>query len=175
MIRIREFVPQDSQADFDRLLPAYLELWNHPDNLPYLIYTLKPLEPKAVRFDFMHHLMLGNRYFAVMANDRIVALSVLQAAPAERFEILGMAVQPEFQGRGIGRKLIDNAAIIARWDGFPGIRATVFSDNRRMMTLLLRSGFQVSDVSEAARADGTDLVELCRDLGVTNGELLANG
>jgi ribosomal protein S18 acetylase RimI-like enzyme len=166
MTPIREFVPQDSQADFDRLLPAYLALWNAPGNLPFLVYTLKPLEERRLRFEFMHHLMLGERYFAAMDGERIVGLSVLKARPAERFELAGVAVHPAEQGRGIGRQLVEHAAIIARWDGFDAMEASVFADNGRMLRLLGRQRFTVTAATPQARADGIELVRLCKSIDV---------
>ncbi len=164
MIKIKEFSPQDSQADSDRLLPIYLELWNHPSNLRFLLYSMKPLTPKQLRFEFMHHRLIGERYFAAMEGDAVLGLSVLKTAPADLFEISGVAVFPEHQRRGIGRQLVQHAQIIARWEGFDSMETTVFSDNAPMLNLMRQEGFEQIAVTTAARADGVGLIRLQKRL-----------
>jgi len=46
-IMIRELIPQDNKDDFDLLFPAYLKIWNDPENFKYLSFTQRPFEEKS--------------------------------------------------------------------------------------------------------------------------------
>jgi acetyltransferase len=54
---------------------------------------------------------------------------------------LAVLVHDRFQGKGLGRKLVDVLIAIARERGLQNIRAEVLTDNERMLTVLRRSGF----------------------------------
>jgi ribosomal protein S18 acetylase RimI-like enzyme len=57
--------------------------------------------------------------------------------------ILGMALLPEWRGRGLGRRLIGQALEAARKFGFLRVELTVRDDNVRAQALYRRVGFAV--------------------------------
>lgn len=162
MIRIKEYIPQDVQEDGDYLLPVLLELWNAPESLPFLSYSLKPVEESIIRFNFAHHLLLGERYFAAVDCDvgehAIVGLSVLRIKESSPFELTSIAVDKAYAGRGVGGHLLDHAAMLARWEKCGAIETAVFEDNERMLALVRRLGYEEYERSENARADGMGLI-----------------
>jgi ribosomal protein S18 acetylase RimI-like enzyme len=53
------------------------------------------------------------------------------ASPSKSFGILSIAVDPKYQGWGVGRLLMDRCDAIARRDGFRGMHLTVNSGNEQ--------------------------------------------
>ena len=57
---------------------------------------------------------------------------------------IGLMVHPDFQGRGIGRALLDAALDIAdNWLMLKRVELTVFTDNARAVALYQSAGFEV--------------------------------
>lgn len=76
------------------------------------------------------------RKFAKPAKPKSVTAPVSKTAPVETprreiFGILALAVNPKFQGKGIGRRLMDASEAIARERGFPQIHLSVNTDNNQ--------------------------------------------
>ena len=163
MPNIREFTPQRVPADLSQLLPAFLEIWNAPENLKYLSPSLRPFEEAVVRGWFNDHLSAGGRYFAVLGeSEEILGISVLRSDPVGMLELFALGVRPSLQRRGIGSQLISHFLRTARAQGFACTEASVFADNVRMLRLLLSLGFVPVRIDHHRRADGADLVVLHR-------------
>jgi hypothetical protein len=45
----REFTPGSDRRDFEELLAAVVAIWNAPENLGFLSYSLRPFAPEVVR------------------------------------------------------------------------------------------------------------------------------
>lgn len=164
-IAIREFVPQTSQADGDRLLPAFLAIWNHPDNLRFLSLSLRPFDEAQLRSWFAAHLDQGGRYFvATDGDDGIVGISLVKVDPTVGFEIMGLGVVPAAKRRGIGRRLVENAERVASEDGYHAVQVAVFADNAAMLCLVLNAGFVPIRIDPHIRADMADMVVLRKPL-----------
>ena len=162
---ILEFVPETNAEDMNQLLPAFLAIWNDPQNLKYLSLTLRPFEEETVRSWFSCHISSGGRYFCAVDRDRnIVGISVKRLDPINGFEIMGVGVLPSAKRQGIGKMLINNLLEIARTDGFHSIEVNVFADNPIMLRLLLGLGFIPTRMEYGKRADGADLVFLRKAL-----------
>ena len=158
---IREFTPGSDRSDFEQLLPAFLTIWNAPDNLPFLSFSLRPFAPELVRGWFEQHIASGGRYFAALDESGAIAgIIVVRTDPIGMFELFAMAVHPEAQTRGVGRQLVAHAVDVARSQGFRCVEGSVFADNARMLRLLLSLGFQPVRMEHHRRADGADLVVL---------------
>jgi len=112
-MNIRELIPEDSAVDKNAILTASLEIWNVPDNLKYLSFTLKPFDQKTVNAWFENHKKQGIRYFCAQDKDEILGITIVKVNPIAGFEIYGVGVRPEFKRQGIGRKLIEHAISIA--------------------------------------------------------------
>ena len=170
-IAIREFVPQTSPADRDRLLPVFLTMWNRSDDLRFLSLSLRPFDETQVRCWFAGHLDQGGRYFAATDGaHQILGISVLKADPTVGFEIIGLAVAPAARRCRIGRRLLDNAERIAAEDGYRAVQVAAFADNTAMLCLLLTAGYLPIRLEARARADTADMVVLRKGLPIPNSE-----
>jgi ribosomal protein S18 acetylase RimI-like enzyme len=156
---VREFSPASERGDFEQLLPAFLAIWNAPENLRFLSFSLRPFAPELVRGWFEQHMSAGVRYFAtVNESGAVTGISVIRADPIATFELFAMAVRPEAQGQGIGHRLVAHALELARSTGFRCVEGAVFADNARMLRLLLSFDFRPVRIEHHRRADGADLV-----------------
>jgi ribosomal protein S18 acetylase RimI-like enzyme len=72
--------------------------------------------------------------------------------------INGLAVDPELQGRGVGRALLEAALAEARRRGARKLSLRVLGDNERARALYERAGFEVEGVLRAEfHLDGRDV------------------
>ena len=92
---------------------------------------------------------------------------VIKEDPVEGFEIYGLGVLPEQKGQGVGRMLVEHAAVVSERDGFKDINALVFADNTTMLCLLLTSGYTPVSMEHHKRSDGADAVWLKRSICIT--------
>jgi ribosomal protein S18 acetylase RimI-like enzyme len=158
---IQEFMPATDTSHLDQLLPAFLEIWNSPENLKYLSFSQCPFEVEIVRGWFEQHLSARVRYFGILGEqDNVIGISVVRADPIAIFELFALAVHPNYQGRGIGRKLILHSLEVAHSHKFTCAEVSVFVDNTRMLRLLLSLGFIPVRIDHHRRADGADLLVL---------------
>jgi L-amino acid N-acyltransferase YncA len=165
IMRIREFIPQENAADKAALLPAFLDIWNAPENLPYLSFTGIPFDPETVNMWFDHHLDQGGRYLGAEDDDgRILGIAVIKADPVTGFELFGAGVRAECRRRGIGRALLERGIALAAGLGFKAVAGTVFADNTAMLRLLLAMDFVPVGMEHHKRWDGADTVLLKRCL-----------
>lgn len=166
MFSVREYAPAASRSDSDELLGAFLAIWNAPENLRCLSFSLEPFEELQVRDWFDNAARDHIRYFAAITTTGAIAgISVLRVDPISPFEILGLAVRPDSQGIGVGRLLVSHTLELAKSVSSGCVQAAVFADNERMLRLLLSSGFIPVRIDYHRRADGGDLVVLQRRKG----------
>lgn len=161
-LEVREFVPQESREDLELLLPAYLDIWNEPENLKFLSFTLKPFEEGIVRGWLSRHLSGNVRYFAALEGGMVSGMAAVRADPVEGFEIIGMGVRRGRKGRGIGASLVRHAVDVASSEGFGAVDAWVFADNPAMLRLLLSLSFVPVAMDHNRRADNADMVRMRR-------------
>lgn len=164
-VEIRELIPETNEEDLERLLKAYLTIWNAPENLKFLSFTLRPVDEEVVRSWLDSHRVDGVRYFCAFdAGGEIAGISIVRSDPIEGLESLGVGVRPASKQRGIGKELIDHLIDLGRSEGYHAIQAPVFADNVPMLYLLLSFGFIPARMEYNRRADGADLVYLKRSL-----------
>ena len=75
-------------------------------------------------------------------NGRILGCVCVDDYSPSLAELVSLAVQPEEQGKGLGRALIAAAISLARKRGYPELFAVSFSDS-----LFLSAGFARADIS----------------------------
>ena len=82
-------------------------------------------------------------------NGRIVAFAAFQRGgpSADRAEV-SFAIGDQLQGRGIGTRLLERLAILARADGIRAFDAYVMGSNNKMMGVFVDSGFRISQEVE---------------------------
>ena len=88
----------------------------------------------------------GNRHSIVAVTDgRVVGLVTLVRSAGRRAHAgaIGMFVHDDFQGQGIGRRLLDACIDLAEnWLGLTRIELDVFTDNVPAIALYERCGFE---------------------------------
>lgn len=163
---IREFVPEKSADDLKVLLPAYLMIWNAPENLQFLSFTGRPFAEAQVRAWFSDHLERGGRYFgAVDSQGEIHGILVTHSSPIDGFEALSVAVLPSTKRQGIGEQLVQHAVKVASTDGYRVVDGRVFAENILMLRLLLKLNFIPIRMDYNRGVNGEDIVVLRRLLG----------
>lgn len=164
-IIIREYFPETSQEDRDALLGAYMKIWNHPENLKYLSYTQKPFNEDAISKFFSNHIEMGVHYYAACNKDKNkCGVAVVGANPIEGFELIGLGVQANLKGKGIGTELLNYIIEVAAQSDFKTVDTLVFADNVVMLRLLLSMGFIPVNMGYNLRADGADTVRMRKTL-----------
>jgi acetate---CoA ligase (ADP-forming) len=129
-----------------------------PEDEAALLQFLQSLSPESLYFRFMavprideHRVRaLTNvdyeNEFALIGEARrgIVALAGFYRSPSapERAEV-AFAIADELQGRGIGTRMLERLADIARRKGVRTFNAFVLGENRRMMEVFLDCGYAV--------------------------------
>ncbi len=147
-------------ADKERFVEAYDRIFNCPGNLKFLSYTGIPFSRAQIAdwADSAKH--AGVEYYAAAEEGVIAGILVVRHNAIESYEILAVAVDPRFQGRGAGRMLLDAGIEIAKDKGFKAVDIVVFADNQRMLTLVIRHGFKPVCMEYRKRFDGEDALHL---------------
>ncbi len=161
---IREYMPGKNQDDMDHLLNAYLKIWNHPDNLKYLSYTLKPFDEATLKSIFSNHAGMGVHYYVANGNGNVSGIAVVGAHPIEGFELIGMGIHHDFKQKGIGKNLLDYVINIAVVNEYHAVDTIVFADNGPMLCLLFSMGFIPVHMGYNLRADGGDTLRMRKRL-----------
>ena len=161
-IHVTELIPEKNQQDHHHLLPAFLEIWNVPENLRFLSFTQIPFEEHTVIGWFSNHISLGGHYYAATEKDqsKISGIAAVKINLVEGFEIIGIGVRPESKRKGIATKLIEHTLFIAADHGFKAVEAGVLTDNVAMLRLLLSMSFVPVRMDYNRRCDGQDTLHM---------------
>ena len=162
---IREFVPERNPDELARMLPAFIRIWNSPENLPFVSRTMCPCTQSHARANLERHLERGVRFFAAENSaGEILAILMTRADHCTGFEFLNLGVQPEHKRQGIGRMLVKHTMHMAAQEGYLAVEGDVFADDIPMLRLALDLGFTPVRMEYGARADGTAMVRMKRRL-----------
>jgi acetyltransferase len=121
------------------LSPGLLKLLTEVDQSQHVAWVVESFEPG-------HPVIADARY-------------VHETARPERAEF-ALAVADEWQGRGLGRRLVAHLAAHARRHGVQQLYGDILADNRRMLALMRDQGARL-----AAHPDGAQLVRAVLNLG----------
>jgi acetyl coenzyme A synthetase (ADP forming)-like protein len=129
-----------------------------PDDEPSLLLFFQALSPESLYFRFMAVPRIDEHRVKALANvdyenefalvgespRGIVALAGFYRSPSspERAEV-AFAIADELQGRGIGTRMLERLADIARPKGVRSFNAYVLGENRKMMEVFFDSGYAV--------------------------------
>jgi ribosomal protein S18 acetylase RimI-like enzyme len=160
-LTIQELVPETNNDDLERLVPAFLTIWNDPSNLPFLSFTGRRFEEKQVRAWFSQHLRARVRYDAAISpNGHIVGVLLTHNEPIDGFQLMSIGILPEQKRKGVGRRLIERGVSLAMEMEYRTADAQVYATNTAMLRLLLDLGFVPVRMEHRRGPAGEDLVHL---------------
>jgi len=101
---------------------------------------------------------------AVAGDDVIGCLAALQADAGRRAETshilhVGLHLREAFRGLGIGSKMLGYAVQWAKSKGFKKLEASVFTTNRRSLTLFKKAGFKEEGIRQQRIRLGRDYID----------------
>jgi ribosomal protein S18 acetylase RimI-like enzyme len=135
---IRKSFPQDEEF-------FYL-LYMHPQVNPYLLYEEMELEA----FTPIYQELTSKQVLYVFeANETRAGMCKLLPLTYRCSHILyigGLAIHPDFTGKGLGIHLMNDILEHARQEGFKRLELSVASHNTRAIGLYQKSGFQQEGV-----------------------------
>ncbi len=126
----------------------------------YQIYVKRiGREPAPMVADFAASIKAGQHY--VFEEDGDIAGFVVCYAKADHFHLENIAVSPDFQKRGIGKKLIEFAEQLARAGGYPRVELYTNAKMVENLELYPMLGYQQFD---RRLEDGFDRVYFKKNL-----------
>lgn len=102
-------------------------------------------------------------YVVAEQGEVVVGYAGLFAVPPEA-DVQTVAVAPEAQGGGVGRRLLDELVAEARRRGCPALLLEVAADNERAQALYEADGFETIARRSRYYPDGTDALVMRRRL-----------
>lgn len=96
----------------------------------------------------------GIPQLVAVADERVIGWCDIIPLALEGFQHcgrLGMGIESEYRGRGVGRRLLDEAIVRARTFGMERIELEVFASNSNAIALYEKNGFVMEGVKRRAR------------------------
>jgi ribosomal protein S18 acetylase RimI-like enzyme len=151
---ILAYLAMESYADaFGHSLTREELLWQLENNKSS-VYFSERIETDAILLAILQSRMVGY----IQITD--VTLPVASAHPADQ-QLNSIYVAGEYQGRGIGRRLMERALKLPRVKSAPHLYLDVWNENTRALEFYAGFGFQVigeTDVVVNSRIIGKDLI-----------------
>jgi ribosomal protein S18 acetylase RimI-like enzyme len=158
---ILEFIPQNNEEDYDKFVPAFLSIWNDPENKKYFSASLRPFSKANESILFKNHLDRGCRYYAAVdMHGEILAISEIKIDHFDCYSIHTLGVRPDAKHQGIGSSMVEHAIELARKLDYKAVDALVFTDNFAILRILLSFEFVPVNMHYHIRADGIDLMTM---------------
>jgi len=119
--------------------------------------TFPPAE--TFSYGFLHLMTTHARPFLVASNTQGGLWGYILAVPQEEFvHIISVAVKPEFQGRGIGKKLLASLIDLMQKEGHYCFRLELRKSNERARQLYWGFNFRPIGTRKNYYFDGEDAV-----------------
>lgn len=116
---------------------------NSTDNPPYTLLLLA--DPSKEMID---KYIYSAEIYAAELNGKARGFIVLFSLTPETVEIKNIAVEPAFQGQGIGRFLIENAIAVAAADKKKSICIGTANSSISQLAFYQKMGFEISDIKK---------------------------
>jgi len=157
---IRLIHPLDNKTDFDNLTDLLSKCLDNDEYFKFLSYSLIKFDKKTIENLTKNHKENGIDYIVYETNDLFSGVLAFKKNKFQGFELFLLAVDRDNQKKGIGQNLINECIKIAVNDNFKSIDSFVFTDNKKMLRILINNDFIPIDIQFHTRADGMDLIKL---------------
>ncbi|NIO20230.1 MAG: ribosomal protein S18-alanine N-acetyltransferase, partial [Candidatus Aenigmarchaeota archaeon] len=132
-----------------------------PSDIPEIraieLETFPPAE--TFSYGFFHLMTTHVRPFLVSSDPQGVLQGYILAVPREDFvHIISVAVKPEFQGRGIGKKLLASLIELMQKEGYNYFRLELRKSNERAYQLYWGFNFRPIGIRKNYYVDGEDAI-----------------
>lgn len=132
-----------------------------PSDIPKVraieLETFPPAE--TFSFGFLHLMTTHGRPFLVASDAQGEVRGYILAIPQEKFvHIISVAVKPEFQGRGIGKKLLASLINLMRKEGHYCFRLELRKSNERARQLYSNFNFRPIGIRKNYYYDSEDAI-----------------
>ena len=87
----------------------------------------------------------GTAFWLAFEQDRPVGMIGAAVSSAQRFNLIGMWVEPAARGSGVATQLVETVKVHATSQGFDRVYLDVSSDNARASNFYLKQGFAFMD------------------------------
>ncbi len=113
------------------------------EKIPYDLLLLADETIEAIdKYIFSCEIYVLEKY------DNIVGVYALRAINSEEVEIVLVAVAKEYQGQGMGKKLLRDAAVRAKGKGFKTILIGTWDGATKQLCLYKKEGFKVYSIKK---------------------------
>jgi ribosomal protein S18 acetylase RimI-like enzyme len=163
-IMIRLIHPLDSKADFNKLTGLLSKCLDYDESYKFLSYSLVKMDKEIIENFTERHKESGIDYIVYETNNMFSGVLAYKRNLFQGFELFLLVVDKDNQKQGIGQSLINECIKIAKHDNFKSIDSFVFTDNKKMLRLLIKNDFRPIDIQFHARADGMDIIKLRKDI-----------
>ncbi len=142
-----------SPDDLGRLRDHFYRLSPESAYFRFMGYKKRLSEEDLDRFAVMDYVyrfgLAATRRYG--DDERIIGMGMYAAAGGERPQSAEVAftVEDEYQGRGVGTLLLEHLCRIVHANGITRLEADVLTGNPRMLEVFARSGFNVSQSTDA--------------------------
>lgn len=114
---------------------------SNDEKIPYDLLLLADETIEAIdKYIFSCEIYVLEKY------DNIVGVYALRAINSEEVEIVLVAVAKEYQGQGMGKKLLRDAAVRAKGKGFKTILIGTWDGATKQLCLYKKEGFKVYSI-----------------------------
>ncbi len=141
-------------TDADRLVAFHGRLSHQ--SVYYRFFSPRPRlsQGDVVRFTTVDY--DGRMALVALLGDDLIGIASYDRWPGRREAEVAFTVDDEHQGRGVATVLLEHLAVIARSHGITRFTAEVLPENRKMLSVFKRAGFQ----AKSQFADGVVAVEM---------------
>lgn len=162
---ISSFNPKEKSDEENSEFTKYCKhLFDCKDDFKYLSFTGIKHTDELYEFWRESFDPAHKEYLVVKDGLKIVGLCIITKDILDKFEVIGLIVDPNYRRKNIATQLLIATEQNAIKYGFKSIIVKVFSDNKAMLINVMKLGYKVINIEYHKRFDGEDLLTLVKYL-----------
>lgn len=162
-IKIKQISANSGKNDIDNFINTFLKLFNEKENLLYLSFTGIPFTREMIENWIVEAKQSGVEYYVAQEeNGSFTGILSVNFNTIQAFEVIALVVDSKHRNKGIGSLLLETAINKAKEKSFKTIDIAVFTDNKNMLSLLIKNDFKPIKIEYHKRCDGEDFVHFKR-------------